>query len=166
MRRFSYLLFLLLLVAAIDGFAQGVIKTEYMPASSFKTRGPAAAGPRVCALCLCRVFRAAVQNGHVIPKRALSIHLHCLRHLQPFAGKALEQRKFQRRSEHAGAAALPHAAAAGVHGGGEFLRGAQIAERHLAHCLKGKARFAAALRQVVRGKLYIFPLLGEQKQMR
>ena len=29
MRRFSYLLFLLLLVAAIDGFAQGVIKTEY-----------------------------------------------------------------------------------------------------------------------------------------
>ena len=50
--------------------------------------------------------------------------------------------------------------------GGEFLRGAQIAERHLAHCLKGKARFAAALRQVVRGKLYIFPLLGEQKQMR
>ena len=36
MRRFSYLLFLLLLVAAIDGFAQGVIKTEYMPASSFR----------------------------------------------------------------------------------------------------------------------------------
>ena len=36
MRRFSYLLFLLLLVAAIDGFAQGVLKTEYMPASSFR----------------------------------------------------------------------------------------------------------------------------------
>ena len=36
MRRFSYLLFLSLLVAAIDGFAQGVIKTEYMPASSFR----------------------------------------------------------------------------------------------------------------------------------
>ena len=36
MRRFSYLLFLLLLVAAIDGFAKGVIKTEYMPASSFR----------------------------------------------------------------------------------------------------------------------------------
>ena len=36
MRRFSYLLFLLLLVAAIDGFAPGVIKTEYMPASSFR----------------------------------------------------------------------------------------------------------------------------------
>ena len=36
MRRFSYLLFLLLSVAAIDGFAQGVIKTEYMPASSFR----------------------------------------------------------------------------------------------------------------------------------
>ena len=36
MRRFSYLLFLLLLVAAIDGFAQGVIKTEYMPALFFQ----------------------------------------------------------------------------------------------------------------------------------
>ena len=39
MRRFSYLLFLLLLVAAIDGFAQGVIKTEYMPLLSEMKRG-------------------------------------------------------------------------------------------------------------------------------
>ena len=36
MRRFSYLTFLLLSLAAVGCFAQGVIKTEYMPSSSFK----------------------------------------------------------------------------------------------------------------------------------
>lgn len=36
MRRFSYLTFLLLSVAAVGSFAQGVLKTEYMPSSSFK----------------------------------------------------------------------------------------------------------------------------------
>ena len=36
MRRFSYLTFLLFSLAAVGSYAQGVIKTEYMPSSSFK----------------------------------------------------------------------------------------------------------------------------------
>lgn len=59
--------------------------------------------------------------------------------------------------------ALPHTAAAGVHGWRKFPRGLQGAELHLAHRLKDKARFVTALRQLVRGQLHIPALLCEQK---